>query len=316
MGNETAIHVSSLRKVFKVHRKEPGLWGSVKALVHRRYDNVEAVKGLSFDLARGELVGFLGPNGAGKTTTLKMLSGLLYPSSGEATVLGFTPHKREYPFLRSISLVMGQKNQLWWDLPAWDGFLLNQEIYQLDREKTKKRIDSLAEWLEVKDQLKIQVRKLSLGERMKMELIAALLHEPNIVFLDEPTIGLDVTAQRKIRNFIREYNRDSGATILLTSHYMADIAELCKRVIVIGNGQLLYDGDLTGVIERFSDEKLVGADFPMDGMPPREELERLGTVTTYEPPRLRMRVKRDGVSAAVSHLVTRYTPEDLSVDEV
>lgn len=289
--------------------------GSIRAFFNRKHELVKAVNGINFDVQPGELVGFLGPNGAGKTTTLKMLSGLLHPSAGLCRVFGHEPFKREYDFLRSITLVMGQKNQLWWDLPAYDGFLLNQEIYCLDPQQTKHRIESLADWLEVTDKLKVQVRKLSLGERMKVELIAALLHGPKVVFLDEPTIGLDVVSQRRIRQFIRDYNRETGATILLTSHYMQDISELCERVIVIGRGQLLFDGALQDAVNRYATHKVVKADYALTRMPEREMLEKCGVLEVYDAPRIRLRVPREEV-ARVSAALLALEPDDLAIEEV
>jgi ABC-2 type transport system ATP-binding protein len=315
MPAQPAISVNGLRKVYRAHKKAPGLWGSVRSLFFRKYEEVVAVDDISFDVAEGELVGFLGPNGAGKTTALKMLSGLLHPSGGKATVLGYTPFERKYPFLREISLVMGQKNQLWWDLPAYDSFLLNIELYRLDSEKARKRIDELAEWLEVTDKLRVQVRKLSLGERMKLELIAALLHEPRVIFLDEPTIGLDVVSQRRIRAFIRDYSQRGNTTILLTSHYMADISELCRRVVVIGKGRLLYDGELSALVRQHSGHKIIRLDFPEGAMPPREKLEAIGHVEAYEPPRVRVRVARENVPSATAALLA-FEPQDVGVDEV
>src|SRR3989338_8982134 len=227
------ITLSHLKKYYRVHEKEAGFMGSIRSLFVRKYQTVRAVDDLSFEIAEGELVGFIGPNGAGKTTTLKVLSGLLYPTSGFVSSLGYTPWDRKPAYQKQFSLVMGQKNQLWWDLPAIESFILNKEIYEVPAEKYKKTLDELVDLLEVRDILKIQVRKLSLGQRMKMELIAALIHSPKILFLDEPTIGLDVVMQKKMRDFIKEYNRRFKATIILTSHYMDDVKELCERVIII-----------------------------------------------------------------------------------
>lgn len=316
MTDAPSIDVSRLRKVYRVHKKQPGLAASIRSLFVRKHEDVVAVEDLSFTVNHGELVGFLGPNGAGKTTALKMLSGLLNPTSGSCRVLGHTPFERKYDFLRSISLVMGQKNQLWWDLPAWDSYLLNQELYQLNAADTKRRVAELADWLEVGDKLHVQVRKLSLGERMKVELIAALLHRPRVVFLDEPTIGLDVVSQRRIRQFIRDYSSDRSTTILLTSHYMADISELCRRVVVIGHGRLLYDGDLKALVARHSAEKVVRADFAPDRMPPPERLAFDGAkLDAADPPQIRLRVRREKVAAVVNK-VLELEPLDLSVDDV
>ncbi|MBI3559248.1 ATP-binding cassette domain-containing protein, partial [Candidatus Gottesmanbacteria bacterium] len=226
------IIVSHLSKYYQVHQKEPGLGGSIKSLFRRKYYDVKAVDDVSLEIGEGELVGFIGPNGAGKTTTLKTLSGLLYPTKGEVSVLGYTPWKRQPEFQKQFALVMGQKNQLWWDLPAIESFILNKEIYEVQDERYQRMLADLADLLEVKDLLKVQVRKLSLGERMKMELIAALIHSPKVLFLDEPTIGLDVVAQKKMRDFIKIYNQKYQATIILTSHYMDDVKELCQRIII------------------------------------------------------------------------------------
>src|SRR6187401_2618245 len=239
-----AIEASELTKIYRTYRKERGLWGAVKGLGWRRYDETRAADQVSFQIEEGEFVGFLGPNGAGKTTVLKMLSGLLNPTSGEARVLGFVPWERRNEMKRQFSLLMGQKNALWWDLPAQESLELNRAIYGIDRERFKKVVDGLSELLEVRDKMNVMVRELSLGERMKMELIAALIHEPRVLFLDEPTIGLDVVSQKRVREFLRVYNRRYRTTILLTSHYMADISSLCERVIVIDHGKKIYDGGL------------------------------------------------------------------------
>src|SRR5574340_276457 len=250
--SDPVVHVDGLVKVFTVPEREPGLWSSTKSLVRRRTRDVRAVDGVSFDVEPGEIVGFLGPNGAGKTTTLKMLSGLLYTSGGDARVLGFVPSKRERDFLRQITLVMGNRNQLQWDLPALDSFELNRAIYRIAREDFTPLRDELIELLEVGDLVRKPVRNLSLGERMKVEIVGALLHRPQVLFLDEPTIGLDVTMQKRIRSFVAEYNARHGATVLLTSHYMADVQALCRRVIVIHHGRILFDGQLAGLADRFA----------------------------------------------------------------
>ncbi|MCX6938058.1 MAG: ABC transporter ATP-binding protein [Verrucomicrobia bacterium] len=238
------IEVENLTRVFRTYKKPPGFWAGVRGLFHREFEELAAAKDISFTIAEGEFVGFLGPNGAGKTTTLKMLAGLIHPTSGMARVAGFDPVKRENAYRRLFALVLGQKNQLWWDLPAQESFLLLRHIYGLSAEQYKATLDELVELLGVRDKLSTMVRELSLGERMKMELIAALLHRPRVLFLDEPTIGLDVVSQRAVRGFLREYNRKYRTTILLTSHYMADIQELCDRVIVIDKGRKIYDGGL------------------------------------------------------------------------
>ena len=238
------IEVEQLTRIFRTYKKQPGFWGGVKGLFKREFEEIAAAKDISFKINEGEFVGFLGPNGAGKTTTLKMLSGLIYPSSGKARVAGFDPTRRENAYRRIFALVLGQKNQLWWDLPAIESFLLLRHIYALPADQYQETLDELVDLLGVRHKLNVMVRELSLGERMKMELIAALLHRPRVLFLDEPTIGLDVVSQRAVRSFLRAYNKRYKVTILLTSHYMADIQELCDRVIVIHKGRKIYDGKL------------------------------------------------------------------------
>jgi len=252
-----AIHIRDLRKIYVVNEREAGAIAALQSLVHRRTQKIAAVDGISFDLSPGEIVGFLGPNGAGKTTTLKMLSGLLYPTAGEVTVLGHVPSKRDKAFLRQITLVMGQRNQLVWDIPPVDSFELNRAIYRIPPADYRHTLGELTELLELGPLLRKPVRNLSLGERMKCEIAAALLHRPQVVFLDEPTIGLDVTMQRRIRAFIAEYNRRFGATVLLTSHYMADVEALCRRVVVIHHGKLLFDGDLSNLVQKFTAHKTI-----------------------------------------------------------
>ncbi len=268
------IVVSGLSKVFQVPEREGGFRAAVRGFFHRHYRMVEAVQKVSFRIGRGEIVGFLGPNGAGKTTTLKMLSGLLHPSSGSAAVLGYTPWERKADFLRAITLVMGQRNRLSWDIPAADSFLLNQAVYRLGDGEFRRTLDELDDLLDLKDIVRKPVRNLSLGERMKCELAAGLLHRPQVLFLDEPTIGLDITAQARIRAFLREYNRRTGATILLTSHYMADVTALCERIIMIHHGQLKYDGGLAELSRRIAPVKLVGVAL-CDGAP--AALDRYGS---------------------------------------
>ena len=257
VSSEPAIHVRDLRKTYMVNERPPGALSALKSLFKRRTSEVRAVDGISLELVPGEIVGFLGPNGAGKTTTLKMLSGLLHPTSGEVRVLGHVPAKREKQFLRQITLVMGQRNQLVWDIPAADSFELNRAIFRIPRADYRRTLDELVALLDLEPLLTKPVRNLSLGERMKCEVAAALLHQPRVVFLDEPTIGLDVTMQRRLRAFIAEYNRRSGATVLLTSHYMADVEALCRRVVVIHHGRILFDGDLSDLVQRFSSHKTI-----------------------------------------------------------
>src|SRR6187200_1046346 len=275
---EPAVRVDGLLKVFDVPEREPGLVAAAKGLVRRKTREVRAVDQVSFAVAPGEVVGFLGPNGAGKTTTLKMLSGLLYPSGGVARVLGFEPSKRQRGFLSRITLVMGNRNQLQWDLPALDSYELNRAIYRIPRERFAPTRDELIELLDIGDLVRKPVRQLSLGERMKAEIVGALLHQPQVLFLDEPTIGLDVTMQKRIRTFVADYNERYGATVLLTSHYMADVEALCKRVVVIHHGRILYDGPLARLADRFAGHKTIRVDLA-DGA---ADLARYGDVLERE----------------------------------
>ena len=253
----SAIEVRNLTKTFRTYKKTPGFFGAVKGLFHRQNEQTLAVNDVSFKIEPGELVGFLGPNGAGKTTTLKMLAGLLYPTSGSAKVLSHTPWERHDDYRRQFALVLGQKNQLWWDLPARESLELNAKIYGIPADRFKHTVGELTELLGVKEKLNVNVLELSLGERMKMELIASLLHQPKVLFLDEPTIGLDVTSQKTVRDFLRHHNTEQKTTIILTSHYMADIQELCERVIIIDHGKIFFDGKLHEIVDRFADFKLV-----------------------------------------------------------
>jgi len=310
----TIIEVKGLRKYFKVHKKEPGLWGSIKSLIHRQYEEVRAVDNISFSIEEGELIGFIGPNGAGKTTTLKSLAGLLYPTSGSVSVLGYNPWNRKNEFLKQISLVMGQKNQLWWDLPAIETFNLNKEIYEIPKKEYEETLIELATLLEVKDILKIQVRKLSLGQRMKCELIAALLHSPKVLFLDESTIGLDVISQKKMREFIKEYNRRKRSTIILTSHYMGDVKELCRRVIIIDKGKLIFDGNLSEITEKYADHKIISVVLAKEIDP--KKLDKIGTIKEFIYPRVTLSVKRETASLAAAELLQNFPVADLNIEEV
>jgi ABC-2 type transport system ATP-binding protein len=305
------VDVSALTKVFRVPEREAGLRASIGAFVRRRTRDVRAVDAVSFDIEPGEVVGFLGPNGAGKTTTLKMLSGLLYPTSGDATVLGFVPSKREREFLRRITLVMGNRNQLQWDLPALDSFELNRAIYRIRRSDFTPMRDELIELLDVGDLVRKPVRNLSLGERMKVEIVGSLLHRPQVLFLDEPTIGLDVTMQKRIRSFIADYNRRHGATVLLTSHYMADVVALCRRVIVIHHGRILFDGDLSRLGEQFAAYKTIAVDvLEGDG-----NLERYGEVVDRDGDRVTLRVPKNDTARVTAQLLAEQKVADLTVHD-
>lgn len=309
-----AIETQGLRRIFQSVRKEPGLWGSVRGLWARQYTTKEAVKGVDLAIGEGELVGFLGPNGAGKTTTLKMLSGILHPTSGVARVLGFTPWERRADFLRQIALVMGQKQQLWWDLPAAESFLLLQEIYEIPDTVYRERVGELSEMLEITDLLQTQVRKLSLGERMKCELVAALLHAPRVVFLDEPTIGLDVVSQVRIREFLKIYQERHRSTILLTSHYMQDVKELCERIIIIDHGAKVYDGPFASLVSRYSDEKLVRLTF--DRPVALADVSPFGAAEMPDDTHAVVRVPRDESARRAGEMLARLPVADVTIDEV
>lgn len=309
----SVVSVKSLKRHFRVHKKEPGLVGSVKSLFRRKYQTVKAVNGISFNINEGELIGFIGPNGAGKTTTLKCLSGLLYPTSGSVEVLGYTPWDRKPEFQKQFALVMGQKNQLWWDLPAMETFILNKEIYEVPNEKFKRTLDELVRLLDVKDILKVQVRKLSLGQRMKCELIAALLHSPKVLFLDEPTIGLDVVMQKKMRDFIKEYNRRYKATIILTSHYMGDVKELCERVVVIDKGKIVFDGKLEEIIKKFADHKIISIVLAKEIDP--KKLEEVAEIKEFDYPRVKILVKRKDAPVMTAKILDKLPVADLNIEE-
>jgi ABC-2 type transport system ATP-binding protein len=307
------IRVVNLQKHYRVHEKEAGLRGSLRAFVARTYRDVKAVDGVSFDITAGEMIGFLGPNGAGKTTTLKVLSGLLYPTGGEVSVLGHTPYKRQAAYLKQFTLVMGQKQQLLWDLPAAETFLVNRAIYEIpkaDFDATMKELDAL---LDLGPLMKKQVRKLSLGERMKCELAAALLHRPKVLFLDEPTIGLDVTAQVRIRDFVAEYNRRHGATVILTSHYMADVTALCDRIVVIDKGKLLYDGNFRALMERVAPYKIIK--LQMTQPTTAEQLAPFGKVETIDGLNAVLHVPRDGAPATAARILTQLQVDDVTFED-
>ena len=310
------IQVTGLTRAFRTYKKEPGFAGAVRGLFHRKYEDTIAVKEVNFSVEPGEFVGFLGPNGAGKTTTLKMLSGLLYPTSGSATVLGYVPWHREDGYRRQFALLLGQKNQLWWDLPARESLELNAKIYGIPRDSFDRTVSEMTELLQVKDKLNVMVRELSLGERMKLELIAALLHQPRILFLDEPTIGLDVVSQKTVREFLREYNSRQKTTILLTSHYMADIQELCKRVIIIDKGTIFFDGLLSDIVDRFADSKLITIQCAGASQHPRDSLAKYGEVMEQNAGSLKLKVKRDRVITVCKALLDDLAVTDIDIEEV
>jgi ABC-2 type transport system ATP-binding protein len=306
------IEAQGLTKTYRVFQKKEGVLGAVRGLFRRQYKEVRAVDGVDFTIDPGEMVAFLGPNGAGKTTTLKMLSGLIFPSSGTARVLGFVPWERADAFRRQFALVMGQKNQLWWDLPAADSFALHREIYSLPAEQFTRTLGELTEMFQVQELTRQPVRELSLGERMKMELIAALLHQPKLLLLDEPTIGLDVVAQVKIQKCLKEYNSVRGVTMLLTSHYMRDVEALCNRVLVIAHGRVIYDGPLAGITERFGKTKLLKLHFIGDEAP--ADLGRYGEVSIVGPV-AELKVDRAHVGEVLAAILDRHTLADMSVQD-
>jgi ABC-2 type transport system ATP-binding protein len=307
------IDASGLTKTYRVAQKKAGFLGAVRGLFRRQYKEVHAVEDVSFSIEPGEMVAFLGPNGAGKTTTLKMLSGLIYPTRGTARVLDFIPWERADAFRRRFSLVMGQKNQLWWDLPAADSFQLHREIYSLPSPQFERTLEELTELFGVKDLTRQPVRELSLGERMKMELIAALLHQPQLLLLDEPTIGLDVVAQVTIQKCLKEFNASRGVTMLLTSHYMRDVEALCRRVLVITQGRLIYDGALAGITEQFGQAKLVKLQFAGEAAP--DELAQFGEVTQCDGPAAALKVERARVPEVMGAILSRYSVLDVSVQD-
>jgi ABC-2 type transport system ATP-binding protein len=309
----SAIEARDLTKVYRTYRKERGLRGAIKGLVRRRYDETRAVDQVSFQIEEGEFVGFLGPNGAGKTTVLKMLSGLLNPTSGDARVLGFVPWERRNEMKRQFSLLMGQKNALWWDLPAQESLELNRAIYGIDRDRFNKVVGGLSELLEVQDKMNVMVRELSLGERMKMELISALIHEPRVLFLDEPTIGLDVVSQKRVREFLRVYNKEHRIVTLLTSHYMQDIEELTHRVLIIDHGKIFFDGPLSQIIDRFSGYKIVSLTFADQAT---RDFSQFGEVVEQTPVSVQLKVPRAKVTETCRQLLEAYNVTDINVQEL
>jgi len=310
------IKVSHLTKSFRTYKKQPGFGGAVKGLFRRKYEQTVAVKDVSFKIEPGELVGFLGPNGAGKTTTLKMLAGLLYPTSGSAEVLGYVPWQRDDGYRRQFALLLGQKNQLWWDLPARESFELNARIYGIANADLERIVAEMSELLAVRDKLNVSVRELSLGERTKMELIASLLHQPKVLFLDEPTIGLDVVSQKSVREFLRKHNTQQKTTILLTSHYMTDIQELCERVIIIDHGTIFFDGLLAEVVDRFADSKMVTIQCEGAGNCSAEHLGKYGEIVEQTAGRIQLKVKRDRVIPVCKALLDELPVSDIDIQEV
>jgi len=307
------IQIDQLTKSYRVYQKKEGLAESVRGLFRREYKTIEAVRGISLKVEPGEFVAFLGPNGAGKTTTLKLLAGVIYPTSGTATVMGFVPWKRDMEYRRRFALVMGQKNQLWWDLPAQESFRLHQQIYSIDRSTFDDNLSELTSLLDVQKLLGRPVRELSLGERMKMELIAALLHSPDVLFLDEPTIGLDVIAQRNIQQFLKHYQEKRQITILLTSHYMKDVSALCQRVVVIAQGILQYDGSLSGIVDSFSGSKVIQLQLGLEQS--SAGLDRFGEILKTDLPRVSIRVPRQNVSRVLAEILNNYAIDDVAVED-
>ena len=309
-----AIETHDLCKTYVATKKAPGIWGSVKGLFSPEKTYIEAVKSVNLTIEQGEMVGFLGPNGAGKTTTLKMLSGILYPTSGTAQVLGFKPSDRKPEMLRQISLVMGNKMQLWWDLPAIDSFQVLKELYEVDTASYKRRSEFLIETLQLTDRVNTQVRKLSLGERMKCELVAALLHSPRVVFLDEPTIGLDVVSQKRIRDFLKELHREDNCTVLLTSHYMQDVQELCERVVVIDHGTMIYEGTLDALGKQFSDGRRLRLGFsqPVDAL----ALGKYGKVIESSEDSAVLEVKQEDIASVTGAVLGNFPVNDVGIEDV
>lgn len=305
------IKVKDLRKTYYSHKKEPGIRGSVKSLIKRSYNEVKALKGLSFNIEEGEFVGYIGPNGAGKTTTLKILSGVLYPTAGEVRVMDFVPWHRKNSFRQRISFVMGQKSQLWWDLPAMDSLLLNKEIYKIPGDVFSTTLDEVSSLLNVKNLLLIPVRQLSLGERMKMELLASLIHRPRVLFLDEPTIGLDIVSQKNIKEFLREYNKKERVTIIFTTHYVKDIQELCSRVILLHKGEIFFDGNIEKLLYKYAPYKMIKITF-LKEIP--REISQYGEIVTRDELKVVMRTRKEETSETFNNIIKKYEITDVSVE--
>ena len=309
------IEVKNLGKSYEYYKKQPGLKATIKSIFKRKKMFAEAVKNISFRIEEGELVGFLGPNGASKTTTLKMLSGIICPTSGEVKVLGFTPLDRKKEYQKQFAIVMGQKNQLWPDLPAMESFILNRDIYQLPDKEFKSKLNELIEVLGIENCLNVQVRKLSLGQKMKCELAAALLHNPKVLFLDEPTIGLDVIAQKNIRDFIKKYNKKEKTTIILTSHYMEDINQLCKRIIIINLGEIIYDGHLNDLIKKYAPHKLLSVTFNNSGIE-EKQIKKYGQIHKFDRFKIVLKINRDKVKDIATAILSSNLPvDDILIDE-
>lgn len=314
MTQHAVIQIKNLKKYFTVAEKEAGLAASIKSLFVRKYKEVKAVDNISFDVNEGEIVGFLGPNGAGKTTTLKMLTGILYPTSGSISVLGYIPQERRSEFQKQISLVLGQKNQLWWDLPPTDAFLLNKDIYEIPEKQYRETLEELVKLLAVEDILATPVRKLSLGQRMRCELIASLLHRPKILFLDEPTIGLDVVMQKRIRKFLKNINREFKTTIILTSHYMEDVEAICERVVMINKGHKIYDGTIRSLIDTYATEKYLQVDFESEVK--RSDLTKIGKVIEFDGLKATIAVTRKDHAQKAAKLLTTFPVDNLDIQEI
>lgn len=309
-----SVQAIDLSKDYVSVKKQPGIKGAIKGLFSREKLITHAAQKINFEVEQGEIVGFLGPNGAGKTTTIKMLTGILHPTSGQASVLGYRPYDRRPEMLRQISLVMGNKMQLWWDLPAWESFLVLKELYDVPSAAFKERTEFLLETLGITDKMNVQVRRMSLGERMKCELVAALLHQPKVIFLDEPTIGLDVVSQKRIRDFLRDLNEKEGSTIILTSHYMQDIQELCERVIVIDHGRIIFDGKLVALSAKYAEKRRLRLSF--EGEVPDDGLTKYGVVIESAEGSAVLEIERDQTAAVVGAVLAALPVNDVAIEEV